>query len=153
MRKGVLLVRVRVGDRHMTIANTHLSANMTDDWTPGNPYARVEADELGQLAAFLAHPNVTAPLIVAGDFNVPRDSPILGDFLATTGLVDVMAGDEETTYRPTPELPFPKPIDQVLATPQLSATTELVFKEHVRLADGSAAYLSDHYGIGAAFSL
>ncbi|MVZ99299.1 hypothetical protein F8568_002630 [Actinomadura sp. LD22] len=151
LRKGVLLARVRFGDEHVTIANTHLTANMDNNWDLANPYTRIEANELAQLAEFLAHPGLTDPLIVAGDFNVPRASPLLRDFRAATGLADVLDGDPATTFRPTPRLSL-EPIDQILAAPPLKATAALVLKDEVRLPDGRSAYLSDHYGIAAAFS-
>jgi endonuclease/exonuclease/phosphatase (EEP) superfamily protein YafD len=151
LRKGVLLTRVRLGDEHITIANTHLTANMDNDWDLANPYTRIEANELAQLAELLAHPRLTDPLIVAGDFNVPRASPVLRDFRAATGLADVLNGDPATTFRPTPEFSL-EPIDQILATPPLTATTSVVFKDEIRLPDGRTRYLSDHYGIAADFS-
>ena len=99
----------------------------------------------------LAHPALTDPLIVAGDLNVPRSSPVLRDFRDATGLADVLDGDPATTFRPTPKVSL-EPIDQILATPPLRATTTLVFQDEIRLADGRSCYLSDHYGIAAAFS-
>ncbi|MDL4818262.1 endonuclease/exonuclease/phosphatase family protein [Actinomadura opuntiae] len=152
MRKGVLLTRVRLGDEHVTIANTHLSANKTDDWSRTNPYAQAEASELAELTGLLAHPTLTDPLVVAGDFNVPRNSPILREFIEAARLRDVLDNDPATTYRPSAELPGPKPIDQILASPPLRATTSLVFKEKVALPDGRLMYLSDHYGIAATFA-
>ncbi|MFB4300500.1 endonuclease/exonuclease/phosphatase family protein [Actinomadura sp. NTSP31] len=151
MRKGVLLARVRFGKEHLTVANTHLSANKTDDWSRTNPYAQVEASELAELAGLLAHPTLTDPLVVAGDFNVPRDSPIFREFVGAAGLRDMLDGDPATTYRPTAELPHPKPIDQILASPFLRANTSLVFKEEVVLPGGRFMYLSDHYGVAANF--
>jgi endonuclease/exonuclease/phosphatase (EEP) superfamily protein YafD len=151
LRKGALLTRVRFGDEHVTIANTHLTANRDNDWDLANPYTRIEAGELAQLADLLAHPRLTDPLIVAGDLNVPRASPVLRDFRAATGLADVLNGDPATTFRPTPKLSL-EPIDQILATPPLTATTTLVFKDEIRLPDGRPCHLSDHYGIAAAFS-
>ncbi|QKG23993.1 endonuclease/exonuclease/phosphatase family protein [Actinomadura verrucosospora] len=152
LRKGALLTRVAFGDGHVTIANTHLTANRDNDWDLANPYTRIEAGELAELAELLAHPRLTDPLIVAGDLNVPRSSPVLRDFRVATGLVDVLDGDPATTFRPTPKLSL-EPIDQILASPSLTATTSLVFKEEVRLPDGRPTYLSDHYGIAAAFSV
>lgn len=152
LRKGALLTRVQLGDEHVTIVNTHLTANRDTDWDLANPYTRIEAGELAQLADLLAHPALTDPLIVAGDLNVPRSSPVLRDFRDATGLADVLDGDPATTFRPTPKVSL-EPIDQILATPPLRATTTLVFQDEIRLADGRSCYLSDHYGIAAAFSM
>jgi hypothetical protein len=88
-----------------------------------------------------------------GDFNVPRDSWLFHEFVSATGLRDVLAGDSEPTYRPTPQLGDTKAIDQVLmrapAGQEAAADARPVFQEAVPLADGRPAFLSDHYGIAA----
>jgi endonuclease/exonuclease/phosphatase family metal-dependent hydrolase len=156
MRKGVLVARIQSAGRPLTVVNTHLSANMADDWSPANAYARVQAAELTRLAFAVARTGPEDPLVVMGDFNVPRDSWLFDDFVSATGLRDVLAGATEPTYRPTPEYSDTKAIDQMLvrmpASREPTADARLVFREAVRLADGRTAFLSDHYGIAAEIS-
>ncbi|WP_395107912.1 endonuclease/exonuclease/phosphatase family protein [Actinomadura sp. SCN-SB] len=152
MRKGMLMARVRFADRTVTILNTHLSANMNDDWSPSNAYAKAQRSELDELAAFVARLGPADPLIVLGDFNVPRGSDLLRDFAATAGLHDVLEGDTEPTFRPTPEYSDTKPLDQIFTRPAMAATTRLVFHDEVPLPDGRSMYLSDHFGIEATFA-
>jgi len=85
--------------------------------------------------------------LAVGDFNVPRDSWLHKEFVARANLRDAFADTFEPTYRPTPELPRTKAIDQALVSPGLAVETGLVLQDAVRLADGQTAYLSDHYGI------
>ncbi|WP_329560942.1 endonuclease/exonuclease/phosphatase family protein [Kitasatospora sp. NBC_01266] len=150
--KGALLTHHQVGDLRLTVVNTHLSANRDDDWSPQNRYTRVEAAELRQLGRVVRAAGPGTPLVVAGDFNVPRDSSTYGEFVRASGLRDALAGDREPTFRPTPRWPEPPAIDQVLFSvpPALAveARAELVLRERVRLADGRMEYLSDHVGIG-----
>jgi endonuclease/exonuclease/phosphatase family metal-dependent hydrolase len=145
--KGALLTRIRLPTGHLTVVNTHLSANMDMDWSPGNPYARVEQSELRRLASTVNRIDRAEPLVVMGDFNVPRDSPYFQEFVSATGLEDALAGDTEPTFRP--DYADVGAIDQLLVRPGTEATTRLVFKEAIRLSTGTSTVLSDHYGIEA----
>lgn len=145
--KGALFTRIRLPEGHLTVVNTHLSANLDMDWSPSNVYARVEEAELERLAAAVARIPETEPLVAMGDFNVPRDSPYLAEFISSTGLRDAFGGVTEPTFRP--EYAEIGAIDQLLVRPGIDATTRLVFKEKVRLPSGRSAVLSDHYGIEA----
>ncbi|MEU9838156.1 endonuclease/exonuclease/phosphatase family protein [Actinomadura sp. NPDC048032] len=145
--KGALFTRVRLPGGHLTVVNTHLSANLDMDWSPSNVYTRVEKGELRRLAAAVDRIPKAEPLVVMGDFNVPRDSPYLAEFVSSTGLRDVFGGDTEPTFRP--EYAEIGAIDQVLVGPGLQVKARLVFKEKVRLPGGRSTVLSDHYGIEA----
>lgn len=152
MRKGVQVVHVDTPAGGLVVVNTHLSANRDDDWTPGNRYTRIERAELDTLAALIADLDPALPLLVTGDFNVPRGTAMLADFAATAGLRDVLAGDTEPTYRPTPKWPTPPALDQVYVRPDLGATARLVLRDAVPLPGGRQAYLSDHFGIETVLS-
>ena len=151
MRKGAQVASVATAAGELVVVNTHLSANRDDDWSPANRYTRIERAELDHLAGLLATLDPAAPVVVAGDLNVPRDSAVLTGFLAAAGLRDVLAGDTRPTYRPTPRFPSPPAFDHVLLRAgrgdALTASARLVFQDAVTLADGRWAYLSDHYGV------
>jgi endonuclease/exonuclease/phosphatase family metal-dependent hydrolase len=152
MRKGAQVVTVEAGGGGLVVVNTHLSANRDDDWSAGNRYTRVQRAELRRLARVVSALDPALPVVVAGDLNVPRTSPLLAELLADAGLRDARAGDAEPTYRPTPRFPAPPALDHVLLRPggtALAAETRLVFQAPVPLPDGRKVYLSDHYGIEA----
>ena len=67
--------------RLLTFNTPHLLANLSGGWSRGNRHARAEEAALKQLADALSvdHPD---PLLALGDFNVPRGSWPLGEFLA-----------------------------------------------------------------------
>jgi endonuclease/exonuclease/phosphatase family metal-dependent hydrolase len=155
MRKGMLVTGLRVAGHRLALVNTHLTANMADDWSaPYNAYVRVEEAELRRVAATVARIDPAVPVLVMGDFNVPRDSPVFHDFLAEAGLVDALAGETEPTYRPTERWPEPPPIDHVLLRPSTECSVEarLTLRDPVTLPDGRVTYLSDHYAIEARLS-
>jgi endonuclease/exonuclease/phosphatase family metal-dependent hydrolase len=131
MRKGAQLVEID----GRTVVNTHLSARHD---------TRAQRVELTHLAGRLA---TIDNLVVVGDLNLPRGSAPLEEFRASTGLAQT--GDLGHTYRPTAAFPRPPALDHVLVRPPVTATTRLVLQDEVRLADGRAAHLSDHYGIEA----
>lgn len=149
MRKGAQLASVATPDGELVVVNTHLSANRDDDWSPANRYTRVEQAELAFLAGRLEAVDASVPVVLVGDLNVPRDSSVLQEFLARTGLRDVLAADPRPTYRPTPRWPDPPAFDHVLVRGGLQATADLVLQDEVVLDDGRSAYLSDHYGVAA----
>lgn len=153
MRKGALLASVTTPDGELVVVNTHLSANRDDDWSPTNRYTRIAAAELARLTELIAAVGPSLPVAVVGDLNIPRDSAVLADFIATAGLRDILAGDQRPTYRPTPRWPSPPALDHVLvraaAGETLTGGADLVFQDKVTLADGRQAYLSDHYGVQA----
>ena len=148
IRKGVLTTHITAEDRTVIVVNTHLSANKAADWSRGNAFEPVQTTELNRLATEIAEAGSADPLIVVGDFNVPRDSWLFEDFTAATKLRDAFAGSAETTFRPTPTWPG-RALDQVLASPELAVDARLVFQDQIKLADGRPAFLSDHYGIEA----
>jgi endonuclease/exonuclease/phosphatase family metal-dependent hydrolase len=149
MRKGAQVVVVEAAGGPLAVVNTHLSANRDDDWSPGNRYTRVQRAELHRLADVVATIDPALPVVVAGDLNVPRTSPVLAEFLAATGLHDARAGDPQPTYRPTPRWPDPPALDHVLVRPGLAARTRLVLQAPVALPGGRQGYLSDHFGVEA----
>jgi endonuclease/exonuclease/phosphatase family metal-dependent hydrolase len=157
MRKGAQVAVVRTGGGDLAVVNTHLSANRDDDWSPDNRYTLVERAELRRLAGAMSTIDPALPLVVVGDFNLPRDSPVLAEFATTAGLRDALAGNTEPTYRPTPTFPAPPAFDHVLVRSApgrgLAARADLVFRDAVRVPDGRSMYLSDHYGIEAELTL
>ncbi len=156
LRKGLLITRISVAGRPVTVVNTHLLANPAGDWSRSNPYARAEEAALDQLARAVSADR-RDPLVVVGDFNVPRGSWLLDEFLAKVGLRDVLAGDCRPTYRPTPKIPSPAALDHVLVRPtpseKMAVKAELVFQERMSLPGGRAIHLSDHFGIEASIKL
>jgi endonuclease/exonuclease/phosphatase family metal-dependent hydrolase len=145
--KGALFTRHRLPTGHLTVVNTHLSANLDMDWSPGNRYTKVERSELRRLASAITRIDEAEPLVAMGDFNVPRDSPYFHEFVSATGLEDALKGDTEPTYRP--DYADIGAIDQLLVRPGTRATPRLVFKEPIHLPAGAPTVLSDHYGIEA----
>jgi endonuclease/exonuclease/phosphatase family metal-dependent hydrolase len=149
MRKGAQVALVDAAGGTLAVVNTHLSANRAGSWSTGNRYTRVQRGELRRLAAVVSGIDPVLPVVLVGDLNVPRTSPMLAEFLAAAGLVDARAGDTAPTYRPTPAFPSPPALDHVLLRPGLTARTRLVFQDPVALPGGRAVYLSDHYGVEA----
>ncbi|MFD8733400.1 endonuclease/exonuclease/phosphatase family protein [Streptomyces sp. NPDC059618] len=153
MRKGAQLASVSTPDGELVVVNTHLSANRDDDWSPTNRYTRIARTELATLTELIATVSPSVPVAVVGDLNLPRDSAALTEFVAGTGLRDLLAGDPRPTYRPTPRWPSPPALDHVLvraaAGESLTGDADLVFQDKVTLDDGRQAYLSDHYGVRA----
>jgi endonuclease/exonuclease/phosphatase family metal-dependent hydrolase len=153
LHKGVLHTIMYVHGLPIIVLNTHLNANYSGDWRPSNAFARVEQQQLRQLAELVADQPRAALVIVAGDFNIPRGSTLYHEFLHASGLTDPLADDARPTYRVLPGLPgrYALPLDLALfrapALPGLQVDADIVFCEKQLLIDGSQRYLSDHCGI------
>ena len=151
--KGMLITRLIWNGTPVVIINTHLLANFTGDWERRGMYAGVEEKQLQQLAETARSQAGDSIVIVAGDFNIPRGSLLYHDFLAQSGLTDLLAGDT----RPTLRLPihaqsrFSLAIDYVFVRLPKEASfkidCDLCFADKYWLDKKRRGHLSDHCGI------
>jgi len=153
LHKGVLETHVMLAGTPVIVLNTHLNANYSGDWSEANRYTRNEREQLRQLAEIVAAQPAEALVIACGDFNVPRGCWLYDEFLATSGMIDPLAGDARPTYRTPPGVParYALPIDfafvRAPALPGLVISADLRFGDRIALAAGQPIYLSDHLGI------
>lgn len=153
LHKGALRTNTLVAEQPIVVFNTHLNANYSGDWRPANAFARVEQQQLMELAELVAAQPDELLVLVAGDFNIPRGSPLYAEFLAASGLIDPLAADVRPTYRVLPGLPgrFSLALDFALyrapALRNLTVQADIVLCEKQSMLDGSMRYLSDHCGI------
>lgn len=153
LHKGVLYTRVQFGDQPVVILNTHLTANYTGEWSRTNRFARHEWEQLQQLAELVSAQPANTLVLVAGDFNIPRGSWLADEFLALTGLIDPLAGDQRPTFRPLPGMParYAAPIDFTLVRPprswNIDMHSQFCLQEKIRLPNGHRTHLSDHIAI------
>jgi endonuclease/exonuclease/phosphatase family metal-dependent hydrolase len=158
LHKGVLLTRGSRAQVPIIVLNTHLSANYSANWGPDNRYARVEQDQLQQLAAIVRAQPPEAIIIAAGDLNIPRGSWLAEEFLAASGMIDPLAGDARPTQRMPPGVParFALPIDFALLRlpplPRLRVQSEHCFSQQQPIPGARPGYLSDHVGIALRIS-
>jgi endonuclease/exonuclease/phosphatase family metal-dependent hydrolase len=157
LHKGMLICDIVCGNVPITLINTHLAANYSGNWARTNRYARLEAEQLRQLARVVNEQPRENIVIVVGDFNIPRYSWLYEEFLAASGLHDPQGTFHEPTYRPSARLPasvaalLAVAIDHALVRlpPGMDCHYEstVILRDKVRLVDGRQAHLSDHYGI------
>jgi endonuclease/exonuclease/phosphatase (EEP) superfamily protein YafD len=157
--KGMSVSSLTWNSLPMLIINTHLLANFAGDWERSGMYARVEEQQLRQLAETVQAQPKDSIVIVVGDFNIPRGSGLYRDFLLHSGLTDLLAGD----YRPTLRMPFKAAssvslsIDYILAripeTYSFKIDCDHCFSERHPINDRMQGYLSDHHGIEARFTM
>jgi len=89
--------------------------------------------------------------VICGDFNIARESPLFGDFMAATRLADAFGGACPPTFRAEylPAGATPHCIDFILTAGEVKVeSTALVFAEKESLG-----YVSDHIGLRARLSL
>jgi endonuclease/exonuclease/phosphatase family metal-dependent hydrolase len=150
--KGVQTT-VLQADPPLIVLNTHLAANYTARWSYTNSYAKVERAQLRELAEVVRAIPDDALVIIAGDFNVPRNSWLYDEFRSATGVIDPLVDATEPTYRPGPGVPTraAQALDHIFVRAprhfELTMHAELCLGDPVWLAHGTRGYLSDHLGI------
>jgi endonuclease/exonuclease/phosphatase family metal-dependent hydrolase len=145
--KGVLLTRLD----QLWIANTHLLANTTGDWSDGSHFTPIHRGQLEALARVMA--TLDRPLILSGDFNVPRESTPYKAFLDHTGLADAFDGECPPTFHAEYLTAGRSPhcIDFILSRGLDLQSAEQILTDKVHLP-GGPAYVSDHVGLAATFN-
>ena len=139
----------RLARPELCVINTHPSANYDGDWSEANRYYPLHRAQFAVLAHVVSDAGPRA--VVCGDFNIDRESPLFGDFMAATGLADAFAGTCPPTFRAEylPAGATPHCIDFILTAGEVTADrTALVFAGKEPLG-----YLSDHIGLRARLSL
>jgi len=151
--KGMSVTRLTWNDIALVVINTHLLANFAGDWERHGMYARVEERQLLQLAETVRSQPADSMIVVVGDFNIPRGGGLYHNFLAQSGLTDLLAGDTRPTLRLPMRAParFSLAIDYVLIRipeqESLKIRCDLCFSNKYWINNHREGYLSDHDGI------
>ncbi|MEV6416463.1 endonuclease/exonuclease/phosphatase family protein [Kribbella sp. NPDC051718] len=142
--KGALVTRVA----GVSVVNVHLLANTDGTWSASNRFHPIHRQQLTELAALVG--SLGLPSVVTGDFNIPRQKPLVQDFLSTTGLTDVFGGECPPTFQQAylPAGMKSQCIDFILTAGLTTESAEVVFEEE----SPSLGYLSDHLGLQARLS-
>jgi endonuclease/exonuclease/phosphatase family metal-dependent hydrolase len=152
LHKGVLATQFDYAGVRIVVLNTHMHANYSGIWDRRNRYARVEAEQLHELADIVRGQQPEALVIAAGDFNFPRGSWLYDAFLSASGTTDPLVGDTRPTVRAPLSFSerYSLPIDFALVrAPKLAGlriTSELRFVEQLLIGD-RPRFLSDHMGV------
>jgi endonuclease/exonuclease/phosphatase (EEP) superfamily protein YafD len=152
--KGMLLSTLEWANIPVIVINTHVVANYVGDWERRGMYAKIEEQQLRQLADTVRTQPADALIIVAGDFNIPRGSKLYHDFLVHSELNDPLAGDTRPTHRPPPGIPsrYALPLDHVLVRRpvdlSLSIECDLCFSSRQWQNGRRQDYFSDHIAVG-----
>lgn len=114
--KGVLSANLELDSEQIVILNTHMNANYTGDWNRENLLARIQSRQVQQLVQVIHSYSEDVLVIVCGDLNFPRNSFLYEDLISRGRLMDPLADDQRSTYRPFPLVPskWKIPLDYVL---------------------------------------
>jgi exonuclease III len=142
--KGFLTTRLK--DKNTIIVNVYLAPNRSNDWSEKSKYYAVNLHELNSLKEHILKNYQAAWLIVAGDFNVAKDSKLYREFIENAHLIDTFADADGNTYHSE----FLKSdqeshwIDYILVSVIFNniESKRIIFDQKI---DG--AHLSDHMGL------
>jgi endonuclease/exonuclease/phosphatase family metal-dependent hydrolase len=139
--KGALVTRVA----GISVVNVHLLANTDGTWSASNRFHPIHRAQLTTLAQVVAE--LPSPCVVTGDFNIPRQKPLLRGFLGTTGLSDAFGGECPPTFQQAylPAGMRSQCIDFILTAGLTTESAEVIFEDK----SPTLGYLSDHLGLQA----
>jgi endonuclease/exonuclease/phosphatase family metal-dependent hydrolase len=150
--KGVLTARLELDGQTVMVLNTHTQANYDADWRLEGQWSRVQWDQVDFLAQRVRAQPPEAMVIVCGDLNFPRHSPLYEALIAASGLIDPLSGDDRPTYRPFPLVTpasWAVPIDFILVRPPAGRAApqvqvDIVPIENAAGRTGYQRFLTDH---------
>ncbi|MEV8375670.1 endonuclease/exonuclease/phosphatase family protein [Kribbella sp. NPDC056861] len=137
--KGALVSRVD----GVAVVNVHLLANTDGSWAADNRFHPIHRAQFAALAQLVA--GLPSPVVVTGDFNIPRHKALVEEFLATTGLADVFGGECPPTFHSAylPAGMRSQCIDFLLTAGLTADDAEVLFPNEV----APVGYVSDHLGL------
>jgi len=156
LKKGILVACTK---SKIYFVNTHLSAIIDGDYSRNGKYTRVLESQIMQLHKVISNYSRNI-CIIAGDFNLAKDSLWYQVLLNRDNLQDVFKDEDSVTMHP--EFLSSKQrahwIDYVLVnTPENwiggIADRKLLFKNKVVLTKRQKDFISDHLGLQVSLSI
>ncbi len=151
--KGILATKIK--GSNLILINTHLNQNSDHDWSITNRYTPILESQLKQLAVYTW--SITErgeKLILAGDFNMPKNTHFYKNFLRDTGLTDAFSKDSFSTKYPSESVKGTHidRIDYIFASPSLKLNNHSYrFTKPAQDSGGKSFLISDHIGLLASF--
>ncbi|HSX10011.1 MAG TPA: endonuclease/exonuclease/phosphatase family protein [Candidatus Saccharimonadales bacterium] len=151
---GMLISKCR--DYQINIATTHLSSDIEHDLTPKNRLYALIKNQLEECANVVKrYAKNNDSFILAGDFNIAKESQLYKNFKSETSLEDIFISKNKPTYDPTRIKYFYKAKEGICdyvwlktVTKQVAvAKTSYAFEDQYILSNHKKSFLSDHIGL------
>ncbi len=156
LKRGLLIGKVK--GMALTVINTHLTHNLSHDWSENSAIRPIHTSQLAQIVKFLLkNKDNSESVILTGDFNIPKESDLFRDFLDQATVNDVFYEYTKSTYHEEftfKDSPLGR-VDHMFLFKNGSDVTiqqkKHLFEQKVTLRNGKQYYLSDHIGLYARF--
>ncbi|MFF2520231.1 endonuclease/exonuclease/phosphatase family protein [Streptomyces sp. NPDC058086] len=157
--QGLLVFRVPA--LRTVVGNVHLTANRDGEWSAGNRYEALQAEQVRRVHEVLDRTRSpwTALVIACGDFNLPSDCGLYDAVVDGGVWQDPFAAGNVPTFHADllPAHERAHRVDYLLVDGDLDrhpvTETDLLFTEPVALPSGGTACLSDHVSQVVRFSV
>lgn len=150
-QKGILMAKIQ--KTNLWLFNTHLTQNSDHNWSVENRFTPIL---LSQLQQVIVHTRTIVKrgesVIIAGDFNMPKDTPFYRDFIKQSGMKDIFAKDFFSTYHQSflPQGASVGRVDYMFCSPEISVKkTSYILQQPSKNERGEYVYASDHIGLVA----
>jgi endonuclease/exonuclease/phosphatase family metal-dependent hydrolase len=153
-KKGMLCIMIE--NSNVLFINTHLMQNSERKWKQAGKYPRLLQAQLHQIKDVLSSLPHSTPVLLIGDFNIPKTISLYKKFISDSGLSDAFAAFDFPTYQgdilkdAVPE----GRIDYIFYTKSLLRPSKQnhLFTKQVAFANGRKDFLSDHMALSSLFT-
>lgn len=148
--KGMQTIHLEIAGTDVVVLNTHLNANYSGIWNAKNHLSRILQSQVQQLGRLIGSFPADALVVVCGDLNFPRHSFLYDELMAQNHLIDPLAEDLRSTYRPFPLVPakWNTALDYALFRPpkglEVDISADLLGIEDTNKKSRIQRFLTDH---------
>lgn len=137
----------------LIVINTHISPNLSGDWSKKDDLYLTQKNELKKLSTFIKKLSLQKnPVVLTGDFNIPKKSVLYKYFISTANVKDLFFSNTEPSYHQEflPSNRKAECVDYVFYYGNIKEIKRKhLLKEKCFLSNGKKSYLSDHIGLFA----
>jgi endonuclease/exonuclease/phosphatase family metal-dependent hydrolase len=152
-QQGILSAEIK--ELSLRIATTHFSSDTVHELTPANKLYNLIHSQSLQAAEFVNSTKNSESLILAGDFNIAKQSLLYKEFVTSTKVVDTFGKDTTPTYLPDRvsyfyRSPAGRPDNIYIKSSRRNIKilkTGYEFTKLEKFSNNKESYLSDHIGL------
>ncbi len=154
IQNGIL--RTKIKNSSFTILNTYITSGADQNWSETSKFHNLKFLQLQQLSlATELEKKMGNDVVIAGDFNIHKNSTLYKEFLKLTKVVDLFADSTEPTIhkRFLPDEAMLPRLDYIFTNLTgfdiKTISTKHLFDTPMQLTEKTKGYISDHIGLFA----
>ena len=149
--KGILFSKFLSGK--VVVANTHMVANPTHDWSSANKFNQIYSASIERLKNVIKRLSKYKLIVLTGDFNISKNSAFYKELIKVLGVMDPYKNFDSPTFQKVflPKGEKGKRLDYILLKPSAKdigvEKREHLFKKPLIDKELNKGLLSDHVAL------